>query len=239
MSDSNVLPHATITGIDLSAVQPDNVPSNVYFEVQDCAEDDWVRPRGSIDYCHVRFMAGALTSYSDLIQTSRRYLRPGTGWLECQEIYPQPVTDDNTIPPDWPMKVWEENLNHAATECLEPPRPVRVAPDIKTWMQEAGYVDVHEHITKIPLGPWPRDRRLKNIGGWWLANWLAGLQGFTYKLFSTDGLRWSREEIEVHLADVRRAAAMRPVHSYQRHYVVYGRRPTREEERILRLYGPG
>jgi hypothetical protein len=135
------------------------------------------------------------------------------------------------------MKVWEENLNYAATKSIEPPRSVRVAADVKTWMEEAGYVDIHEHITKIPLGPWPRDKRLKNIGGWWLANWLAGLQGFTYKLFSTDGLRWSRDEIEVHLADVRKAALSKSVHSYQNYYVVYGRRPTRDEEHTLRLYG--
>ncbi|ETI27778.1 hypothetical protein G647_00227 [Cladophialophora carrionii CBS 160.54] len=239
LADSNLLPCATITGTDLSAVQPDDVPSNVYFEIQDCAEEDWVRQPGSVDYCHVRCMAGSLTSYRDLIETSRRYLRPGTGWLECHELHPQPVSDDHTIPEDWPMKVWEENLHHAASECLDPPRPIRIAPDIKTWMEEAGYVDIHEHITKIPLGPWPRDTRLKNIGGWWLSNYLAGLQGFTYKLFSTDGLRWSRDEIEVHLADVRRAALMKSVHSYQRYHVVYGRRPTREEEHHLSLYGHG
>ncbi|KAJ9607106.1 hypothetical protein H2200_008178 [Cladophialophora chaetospira] len=238
LADANVLPYATITGTDLSPVQPDDVPPNVYFEVQDCAEEDWYR-NPNFDYCHVRFMAGSLASYKDLIQTSRKYLRPGHGWLECQEIHPTPVSDDNTIPEEWPMKVWEENLNHAATECVEPPRPVRIAPNIKTWMEEAGYVDIHEHITKIPLGPWPRDRRLKDIGGWWLTNWLDGLQGFTYKLFSTDGLMWSQEEIEVHLADVRRAAWLRSVHAYQRHYVVYGRRPTREEEHMVRLYGRG
>ena len=184
-------------------------------------------------------MAGALTSYADLIKMSRKYLRPGAGWLECQEIDPQPFSDDCTIPEAWPLKVWEENLNHAATKSLDPPRPIRIAADIKAWMEKAGFVDIHERIIKIPLGPWAKDRHLKNIGGWWLANWLAGLQGFTYKLFGTDGLRWSREEIEVHLADVRKGALMKSVHSYHRHYVVYGRRPTKEEEHLLGLTGDG
>lgn len=242
LSDSKRLPNATITGIDLSAIQPEDVPSNVYFEIQDCSDHDWVRPEDSVDYCHIRLMSGALTSYKDLIQTSKKYLRPGTGWIECQEVHPQPIADDNTIPEEWPLKVWEENMDYAATRCLRPARPIRVAPHIRTWMEEAGYVDIHEHITKIPLGAWPKDKRLKNIGGWWLANWLAGLQGFTYKLFSGDGLRWSRDEIEVHLADVRKAALMKNVHSYHRYYVVYGRRPTPEEEhkeQMLNLYGHG
>jgi hypothetical protein len=239
LADANLLPHAIITGTDLSAVQPDDVPSNVYFEIQDCAEDDWVRQPGSVDYCHVRFMAGSLASYKDLIRTSKKYLRPGTGWLECQELHPQPVCDDDTIPEGWTMKTWEENLHYAATRSVRPPRPIRIAPDVKTWMEQAGYVDIHEHVTKIPLGPWPRDKRLKTIGTWWLSNWLAGIQGFTYKLFSSEGLGWSRDEIEVHLADVRKAALMKSVHAYQRHYVVYGRRPTKEEEHMMSLYGHG
>jgi SAM-dependent methyltransferase len=233
LADRNVLPKAKITGIDLSPVQPIDIPENVLFEVQDASESDWIRPFGSLDYVHVRFMAGALESYEDFIQNTRRYLRPGTGWLECQELHPTPVCDDSTIPQDWPMVAWDDNLDYAANNCLYPARPVRIAGDIKTWMQDAGYVDIHEHISKIPLGPWPRDKRLKRIGGFWLANWLAGLPGFSYKIFSTEGLRWSREEIEVMLAEVRKAAAMKEVHSYQRHYVVYGRRPTAEEEAAL------
>jgi SAM-dependent methyltransferase len=233
LADTNALPQATITGTDLSAVQPLDVPANVHFEIHDCAEEDWVRPLGSVDYCHVRFMAGSLVSYRALIRATRRYLRPGTGWLECHELHPQPVSDDNTIPEDWALKVWEEQLDHAATRSISPPRAVRLAGDVKTWMEEAGYVDIHEHISKIPLGSWPKDKRLKMIGGWWLANWIAGLPGFTYKLFSTEGLRWSREEIEVMLADVRKAALRKDVHSYQRYYVVYGRRPSRDEEEEL------
>lgn len=238
LADANLLPNATITGVDLSPVQPLDVPSNVHFEIQDCSEDDWVRDLGSVDFCHVRFMAGSLISYQDLIRTSRRYLRQGTGWLECHELLPGPVSDDNTIPKDWAMKIWEENLNRAATKYLRPPRPVRIAADIKTWMMEAGYVDIQEHVSKIPIGPWPRDDRLKKIGGAWLKNWMAGFQGFTYKLFGSDGLDWSREEIEVNLSEVRKAVLMKDVHSYHRHYVVYGRRPTPQEEQRLRLYGP-
>lgn len=233
LADSNALPKASIFGTDLSAVQPLDVPDNVHFEIQDCSEADWVRPFGSVDYCHVRFLAGSLTSYEDLIRNSKRYLRPGTGWLECQEIHPTPVSDDNTIPENWASRTWDDNLDYACTQAIYPPRPVRIGPDIKSWMEQAGYVDIHEHISKIPIGPWPKDKRLKRIGQWWLANWLSGLQGFSLKLFSTDGLKWSREEIEVMLAEVRKSFSMKEVHSYHRYYVVYGRRPSPEEEEEL------
>jgi len=233
LADSGLLPKASIYGTDLSAVQPVDVPSNVHFEIQDCSDPDWVRPLGSVDYCHIRFLAASLTSYEDLIRNAKPYLRPGSGWLECHEIHPSPISDDNTIPEEWPARDWDENLDYACTHGIDPPRPVRIGPDIKTWMQRAGYVDIHEHISKIPMGPWPKDRRLKRIGQWWLRNWLSGLQGFSLKLFSTEGLNWSREEIEVMLAEVRKCLAMKEVHAYHRYYVVYGRRPSAEEEEEL------
>lgn len=230
LADSNILPHAEITGIDLSAVQPIDVPSNVCFEIQDCSEDDWLRPLDSVDFCHARFLAGSLVSYRDMIRTARKYITPGTGWMEIQELHPTPVSDDDTIPERWPMKVWDDNLHRAAARALDPPRPVRVASHIKSWMEQAGFVDIHEHVSKIPMGSWPKDPHLKNIGGWWMNNWLTGLPGFTYKLFGVEGLQWTREEIEVMLADVRKAAKRKDIHAYQRHYIVYGRRPSKEEE---------
>lgn len=233
LADSNLLPKAEIYGTDLSPVQPLDVPANVHFEIQDCVDQDWVRPYGSVDYCHIRFLAGSLVHYQDLIRSARRYLRPGTGWLECHELHPTPVSDDNTVDNDWAMKKWDDDLHHAATQALDPPRPVRLAGDIKKWMREAGYVDIHEHISKIPMGPWPKDKRLKWLGEMWLHNWMSGLQGFTLKLFGSDGLNWSREEIEVCLAGVRQAATAKRVHSYQRLYVVYGRRPSQEEESTM------
>ena len=230
LADSEMLPKASIFGTDLSAVQPLDVPDNVHFEIQDCSEEDWVRPLRSVDYCHIRFLAGSLTSYEDLIRNSKRYIRPGTGWIECQELHPAPVSDDNSIPDDWPGKVWDDNLDYACTQAIYPPRPVRIGPEIKTWMERAGFVDIHEHVSKIPIGPWPKDKRLKRIGQWWLQNWMSGIQGFSLKLFSSEGLKWSREEIEVMLAEVRKAFAMKEVHTYHKYYVVYGRRPSAREE---------
>ena len=234
LADTGLLPNASIFGTDLSAVQPLDVPANVHFEIQDCSEEDWVRPFGSVDYCHVRCLAGSLESYEDLIRNSKRYIRPGTGWLECQELHPSPISDDNTIPEDWAARTWDDNLDYACTQAIYPARPVRIGPHIKNWMMQSGFVDIHEHVSKIPLGPWPKDKRLKRIGGWWLTNWMAGIQGFSLKLFSTEGLKWSREEIEVMLADVRKAFSMKHVHSYQRYYVVYGRRPSPEEEQDMK-----
>ncbi|KPI39444.1 uncharacterized protein AB675_5230 [Cyphellophora attinorum] len=56
LAESNQLPNASITGIDLSAIQPEMVPENVTFEIQDCSDADWLRDPGQMDYIHSRFM---------------------------------------------------------------------------------------------------------------------------------------------------------------------------------------
>lgn len=233
LAESGQLPNAQFTGIDLSAIQPNMVPESVTFEIQDCSDADWCRPFGQLDFIHARTMAGALASYKNLIRTSRRYLKPGDGWLELHEVHPQPQCDDGTMPKDWKFAEWEERLHHASRRKVDPPRPVRVAHDLEHWMEECGYVDVSQLIFKLPLGPWPKNQKLKDIGGQYGQNWVEGLPGFSYKLFGDAGLGWSRDEIELGLVEVRKSLAMKEVHAYIRYYVVFGRRPSEQEEREL------
>lgn len=113
---------------------------------------------------------------------------------------------------------------------MDEPRQLRVADQLATWMRDAGYVDIHERVDKIPMNSWPKDAFLKHVGRLWEANWLEGLSAFSYKLFGPDGLGWTQNELEVFLIDVRKCIKDRNVHAYQKMYVVYGRRPTEQEE---------
>jgi ubiquinone/menaquinone biosynthesis C-methylase UbiE len=57
-------PNASVTGTDLSPIQPDMVPDNVRFEIAD-VESDWMLKENSLDYVHSRIMIGALTDYQE------------------------------------------------------------------------------------------------------------------------------------------------------------------------------
>jgi metalloendopeptidase OMA1, mitochondrial len=233
LDDSERLPRATITGIDLSAIQPLYVSPNVQFEIQDCSDRDWARPLGSLDFIFSRMMAGSLASHKNLIRTARRYLRPGSGWLELQEIYPRPQCDDDTMKDDWKFKEWENDIATASKNRLDPPRPTRVAQHLEQWFKDCGFVEIGKSTSKIPLGTWPKDKKLKDIGRRYAENWQAGLSGFSYKLLGADGLGWSRNEIELNLVEVRKSLMMKEVHAYLVYHVVYGRRPNEREEREL------
>lgn len=234
VAESKRLPHAHITGIDLSPTQPEMVPENVTFEIQDFTDSDWCRPTGEIDLIHSRFLSGSLPSPRSLIRMCRLHLKPGDGWLEMHEMDPTPQCDDNTMPKNWRFTEWAEMLNKASRERLNPPRSIAVAQDLQQYMKDSGLVDVSQLVFKVPLGPWPKDKKLKVAGGQMCENIISGLPAFSYKLMGAEGLQMDREEIELCLLDVRKSLGMREVHSYMRYFVVFGRRPSAQEEAELR-----
>jgi len=85
-------------------------------------------------------------------------------------------------------------------------------------MEEAGFVDVEEHILKLPVGPWPRDPRLKRVGLFEMVNMTEGIQGLTIMLF-TRCLQWTPTQVELFLMDVRNDAKNKNIHSYYHLYV--------------------
>lgn len=49
---------------------------------------------------------------------------------------------------------------------------------MKHKIERAGFVNVVEKTFKVPLGGWPRDERLRELGQWTLLGFLSGLEGY-------------------------------------------------------------
>jgi hypothetical protein len=127
-----------------------------------------------------------------LIRMGFERLRPG-GWMESQEPFCDIDCDDGPIPEDHAVKRWFSELCSAS---LAAGRPLHVTPMIKQWYIDAGFVDVHEKVYKIPMNGWPRVPRLKQIGEMWHRNVEDGMSGLSYALFHrVRGM--GMEEIEV------------------------------------------
>ena len=127
-----------------------------------------------------------------MINKSFERLRPG-GWLEMQEADIQLMSDHHPISPDNAMQKWFQDMRRAS---LMANRPIHVAPLLKQMFINAGFVDVHEKVYKIPMNGWPRGQRLKKVGEMWHHSMRDGLSGFSYALFN----RWlgmTTDEIEV------------------------------------------
>lgn len=86
---------------------------------------------------------------------------------------------------------------------------------IPQLLQESDFVNVKIESRKLPLGTWPKDRRLKTIGYFHRRQFLQAVNGIAMGLF-TRVLGWQKEEVEIYLISVRQAVEDRKAHGYWR-----------------------
>lgn len=153
-------PGAEVFGTDLSPIQPSWVPPNVKFYIDD-AESDWVYPpEEHFDFIHTRELGGAISDWDKLCRQSFENLKPG-GWMELQEPIARFECDDGSFAQARDLYQWQELCNQAAAKFG---KLMQSADELKGKLIAAGFVDVHEQILKIPIGPWPKDPKMKELG---------------------------------------------------------------------------
>ncbi|KAI9835863.1 MAG: hypothetical protein M1819_001761 [Sarea resinae] len=204
-ADAN--PETKVIGTDLSPIQPDSVPPNLIFEVDD-AEDEWAFGH-KFDFIHGRVLTTALADWPRFMEQSFENLEPG-GWLEIQEIIRPYRSDDGTLLPDSALAEWSELCIQAAHNLDHPYTTARM---YKRWMKAAGFVNIRQERFKLPTNPWPRDRHYQQLGLYNMQNLLEGAHGFSVAMF-TRGLGWASSEVEVFLVKVRRELQDRNIHAY-------------------------
>jgi len=133
-----------------------------------------------------------------------------------------PRCEDDTMEPDNPMvQYWD----YVAKGLKELGVDFRLAPRLAQKMRDAGFINVTERVFFTPIGPWPRNRALKEVGLYWRAVLLEGVEAIALGPM-TRGLGWRREEVEVFIAGVRKAYIDRSTHAYMPFYVIYGQKPS-------------
>jgi SAM-dependent methyltransferase len=207
-----------ILGNDLSPIQPHWVPANVRFIVDD-VEQQWP-PSQPFDYIHCRYMAGSIRDWPRLIRQCYQNLAPG-GWLELHESANTLYSEDDSLKPDNPLVKLMDGLMEA---CDKIGRTLDPAPSFKGWVKDAGFENVKQQRFKLPVGSWPKDPRMKEIGTFLTLNFVEGVDGFTAVLFK-DVLGWKQEEVSVLNAEVRAAAHQKGVHPLFDFLVVTAQKP--------------
>jgi len=108
-------------------------------------------------------------------------------------------------------------------------------------MEAAGFVDIQQFEYKVnklylqrwtmtdnirlqtPIGGWPKDPELKELGQFGKLAFLADPEGFV--LFVANTIGWTESEIHVFLAHARREIHSGKHHPYYKQRVVWGRKP--------------
>ncbi|KAK4186712.1 S-adenosyl-L-methionine-dependent methyltransferase [Podospora australis] len=173
-------PRASLFGVDLSPIQPDWVPGNCRFHVDDY-EDEWTyREDEAFDYIHGRAISGTVADWGRFYQQVRTHLKPG-GYLEMQEYDAWIFSDDDSFDrAEW-TKVWVHGLDEASKLYG---KQINVANKHKEWMIEAGFEDVQEKVIRIPIGPWAKDPWLKELGKFEQLHMQMSVASHTPALFS-------------------------------------------------------
>lgn len=117
-----------------------------------------------------------------------RNLEPG-GYLELQDVFLPYGCDDGTMTADSP-------LYRASALCVEGAavsgRRIDLAPEYKTYLERAGFVDVVERRFKWPLNEWPKHPHYKLLGAWTRECLDKGAEGLVMALL-TRNLQWTKE----------------------------------------------
>ncbi|KAH8883770.1 S-adenosyl-L-methionine-dependent methyltransferase [Thozetella sp. PMI_491] len=213
-------PGCEVIGTDISAIQPGWVPPNLKFEIED-ATQEWTFRDNDFDFVHIRYLMGCIPDWVELFKQAYRCTKPG-GWLQSYEASASVHTDDDTLPSTSAIAQWGPLFTEGG---IKSGRSFTVVEDglQNKAMQEAGFVDIQEKWIKIPSGGWPKDPKLKEIGRYSQAALLSDPEGFI--LFFTFILGWSREQVHVYLAHLRRDLTSLKHHVYYWQKIVWGRKP--------------
>ncbi|KAK3356515.1 S-adenosyl-L-methionine-dependent methyltransferase [Lasiosphaeria hispida] len=213
-------PEATVTGTDITPVQAAFVPPNLKFEIEDC-NTDWTFAPNHFDFVHLRWMIGSILDWYKLFARAYTHIKPG-GWLETYEMSAVIESDDGTVLESSALGQWGKIF-------IEGGHKLGVSFEVvqdnlqRKAMEAAGFVDIQEKKIKMPIGSWPKDKEIKEQGLFSRAVLEQDPEG--YILFITNTLGWSREQILVYVAQIRKEVRSGKYHPYYKQLVVWGRKP--------------
>jgi hypothetical protein len=202
---NSLYPSAHITGSDLSPIQPEFVPPNCQFEIDD-AEDEWLYSQ-KFDFIHWRFMMTCFSNPRSVLEQAYKHCAPG-GYVEIQDgVFPLHCHDDTLE--GTALDAWSKACLEAGMKIG---RPWNNTPKFKGWMEELGFEDVKEKIFEAPTDTWPRGRKAKELGMWFNTDLLKALG--SSKLLFTKMLEWTPEKTERFFVDVRNDLKNRGIHAF-------------------------
>jgi len=119
--------------------------------------------------------------------------------------------DDGSLGPNNTLRYWFE-LYHQATEKLNLPP---IAHKLPGMLSDAGFVEVTHTVYHLPWGPWAKDKKLKEIGAWMLANSETSFEAYGLA-FLTRILGKSHEEAQELCDKAHKELRSKKIHVYNK-----------------------
>lgn len=174
---------------------------------------------------HLRTLVGCVSDWTSLFSKAYASLKPG-GWVESYDNNGDYQSDDGSLTKKMALYQYKHIFIQAFEKMGFNARTMIVDDDIqRKSFEEAGFINIHERLVKVPTSEWSKDPKLKEIGtfGRVALQDVEGLVG----LCATE-LGWSKEEIMVYAANMRRELRNPSIHSYILAKVVWAQKPLDE-----------
>ncbi|KAF4448232.1 Demethylmenaquinone methyltransferase [Fusarium austroafricanum] len=213
-------PNVEVIGTDISPIQPSWVSPNLKFEIEDCTQD-WTFAPNSADYIHIRWLIGSIPDWYQFFREAYKTCKPG-GWVESFEPAGHITSDDNTVKDSSALGQWGKLF-------VEGGKKIGMSFSIygeeiqRKAMEAAGFVDIQQYEFKTPIGDWPKDPEMKELGELSRHVFLSDTEGVV--LFVANTIGWTEAEIHVYIAHVRKEINSGKYHAYYNQRVVWGRKP--------------
>ncbi|KAG0648238.1 Velvet complex subunit LAE1 [Hyphodiscus hymeniophilus] len=186
-----IFPSAEVIGTDIAEIQPNAVPSNVFFEIWDAEEElGWTHAEESFDLVHFRTMRGSFKDWTNIYKESFKVLKPG-GWIEVLDF------DDHQamlsfFPPGGVTAPWLQAIDEG-TRKAGTPRGIKHLEHDR--FREVGFVDVTTEEYNIPMGVWPKDPGMKKIAHLFMVVQMCGIEALCLRIL-TEQMGWDLSEIK-------------------------------------------
>ncbi|TDZ29488.1 7-dehydrocholesterol reductase [Colletotrichum trifolii] len=221
-------PSSEVIGVDISPIQPIWIPPNCKFQIDDI-EQPWTWSEDSFDFIHIRHLEASVSDWPALYTQAFDHLKPG-GYIEIKEfeIGHRSLAYGDNLPEDHIHNRTTKIMLQAAAKLGKPLTQTRDHGVAKA-LRAAGFVDIVGKRWTIPIGCWPADPKLKEVGQ---CNWKfidQSFEGFCLFLLK-EVMGWEYEKIVVFVEENRQALRDLRLQSFQYLHVVYARKPESAEE---------
>ncbi|KAH7108932.1 UMTA methyltransferase family protein [Dactylonectria estremocensis] len=212
-------PNAKVTGTDISPTQTDWVPPNLKFEVDDCNLESSFN-HNIFDFIHARDLSGCISDCYLFVKRQFDNLKRG-GWFEYKELSRGFKSDGSLKDCNW-FNEWGNLWKEAGSISK---RPFTMAEDgtMEEVMKRAGFENIVVCNYKMPVGRWPKGKRLKEIGEYHRHALTYDLEGFVQRAATKVG--WEHQKVIVFASEVRRGLRSPKHHLWREATVIYGQKP--------------
>lgn len=136
-------PQANVIATDLSPIQPNCIPMNLQYEIDDC-ETPWTFNR-RFDFIHMRNLGGGISDWPGLLEECFNHLNPG-GWVEVANIEIIWRSANNSLTEESAYIRWQTQLR-AAAESVN--RQLNLSAKLLGFVADAGFENINDDQHKV------------------------------------------------------------------------------------------